>query len=128
MNIRTFSLRSVLLLGSLGALTMAAHAQSATAKVPFEFTASGALLPAGDYTVDTSEFSGVIMLHGSTGNSVTLLTTFSGATGPGASAKLIFDRRDGMLYLSAVEWSGKSAHVMSPFKRVTNGAVATALR
>jgi hypothetical protein len=131
MNIlRTFSTRSVFMLGSLGALTVAANAQSAvaTAKVPFEFIASGAVLPQGEYTVDVPDLSGVIVLRGSSGNSVALLATVSGTTRSVASAKLIFQRLDGMPYLSAVEWPNQSAIVLSPYKRITKGAVATALR
>jgi hypothetical protein len=123
-------MRSVLLLGSLGVASMAANAQSGvtTAKVPFEFTAGGAVFPQGEYMVEVTDLSGVIVLRGATGNSVALITTFSGATGPATSAKLIFDRRDGMLYLSSVEWPNQSARVVSPFKHATKGVVATALR
>jgi hypothetical protein len=130
MNIlKTLSLRNVFLLGSLCALTMAASAQSAvaTAMVPFEFAAGGAVLPQGEYTVDVPDLSGVIVLHRTAGNSVALLTTFSGATTPATSAKLVFQRRDGMLYLSAVEWPNRSVHVMSPFHRVGKVAVTAAL-
>jgi hypothetical protein len=131
MNIlKTFSMRNVLLSFSLGVFATAAHAQSAlaTAKVPFEFTAGGALLPQGDYTVEITDLSGVIVLRGTTGNPVALLTTLSGTARPATTAKLIFDRRGGMLYLSSVEWPSQTARVMSPFKPVTKGVVATALR
>jgi hypothetical protein len=128
--LKTRSLRAALLLGSLCALTLAANAESPVAKatVPFEFSAGGAMLPAGEYTVDVPDLSGVILLHGSAGNSVALLTTFSGAIPGTTTAKLIFERRDGMAYLSGVEWPDQSARVMSPFKHITKGAVATAVR
>lgn len=128
--LKTSSLRAALLLGGLCALTLSANAQSAIARasVPFEFAAGGAMMPAGEYTVDVPDFSGVIVLRGSAGNSVALLTTFTEAIPHSTKAKLLFERRDGMAYLSAVEWPDESARVMSPFKRVTKGAVAAALR
>jgi hypothetical protein len=120
--------RAVLLLGSLGALGLAAHAQSPIARVsvPFEFAAGGAMMPPGEYTVDVPD-PGVVVLRGPAGNSVALLTTFSPAAA-GTTAKLIFERRDGMLYLAALESPGESAQVMSRFKHITKGTVAAALR
>jgi hypothetical protein len=128
--LKTHSIRAALLLGSLGALTLPSNAQTevARANVPFEFAAGGAMMPAGEYTIDVPDLSGVIMLHGSTGNSVALLSTFSGAISHTTTAKLLFERRDGMVYLSAVEWPDQSARVMGAFKHVTKGAVAAALR
>ncbi|MGP0071516.1 MAG: hypothetical protein ACLPWF_06240 [Bryobacteraceae bacterium] len=130
MNIlKTFSIRSVFLLGSLGALALGANAQSLVAKanIPFEFAAGGTMMPPGDYSLDVPNFSGVVLLHGSAGNSVALLTTVSGATAPATSAKLIFERRDGMAHLTAVEWPGQSALVIPVFQRVTKGAATAAL-
>ena len=124
-------LKTAFLRGRAGwSLRLAANAQStvARANVPFEFAAGGAMMPAGEYTVDVPDLSGVLLLHGSAGNSIALLTTFSGADSYTTSAKLVFERRDGMAYLSVVEWPDQSAHVMSAFKRVTKGAVAAALR
>lgn len=126
--LKTFSLRAALLVGSLGALSLGANAQMvARASVPFEFAAGGAMLPAGDYTIDVPT-PGVILLHGSTGNSVALISTFSGEISGTNQAKLLFERRDGMAYLSAVEFPDESVKVMSVFKRVTKGVVAAALR
>jgi hypothetical protein len=126
----THILRGALILGGLCALTLAANAQSAVVKatVPFEFAAGGAMLPPGEYSVDVSELSGVIVLHGSTGNSVALITTLSDALSHTTTAKLIFERRDGMAYLSAVAWQDRNASVTAVFKHVTKGAGAVALR
>jgi hypothetical protein len=128
MNIRFLKIAG--LLGALGVFTLAADAQTSVAKVnvPFEFAASGAMLPAGEYTVEVPDLSGVLLLHGSAGNSVALLSTFSGAVPNSTSARFIFERRDGVVYLSSVEWPNQSAHVISVFKHVTKGAVAAALR
>ncbi len=127
--LKTHSLRAALLLGGLCALALGANAQSATAKanVPFEFAAGGAMMPAGEYTVD-AEHAGVILLHGPSGTSVALLSTLSGTASDTTATKLIFERRDGTVYLSAVEWPGETALVMSGSKHITKGAVAAALR
>jgi hypothetical protein len=116
------SLRAALLVGSLCALSFAANAQSqmARASVPFDFAAGGVMMPAGEYTVD--------VLRGSSGNSAALLTTFSGTIPEITTAKLNFERRDGMVYLSSVAWPGQTARVMSMFKHVTKGTVAAKLR
>ena len=57
-----------------------------------------------------------------------LLTTVRDTLRDFRDAKLIFERRDGMAFLSAVEWPGESVQVMSPFMHVAKGAVAAALR
>jgi hypothetical protein len=122
-------LRAALLLGSLGTLTLGANAQSliARANVPFEFAAGGAMMAPGQYTVEVTDLSGVILLHGAAGNSVALLSTFSGAVSGSANARLIFAKRDGIAYLSAVELPDQTAQVLSVFKPVTKGVVAAAL-
>jgi hypothetical protein len=123
-------LRGAFLLGGLCALTLAANAQSGVvrATVPFEFAAGGAMLPPGEYSIDVADMSGVIVLRGSAGNSVALFTTLSDAVAHTTDAKLIFERRDGMTYLSAVAWQDRSVSVMAAFKHVTKGAIAAALR
>jgi hypothetical protein len=127
--LKTLSVRAALVLGGLSALSLAADAQSPTARatVPFEFAAGGAMMPAGQYTIEMPDLSGVIFLQGAHGNSVALLTTFSGAVATTSTAKLIFERRDGMVYLSSVELPGETAQLMSVFKHVTKGAVAAAI-
>jgi hypothetical protein len=127
--VKTGAFRAVLLLGGLCGLTLASNAQStiARATVPFEFAAAGAMMPPGDYTIDIPDFSGVVILHGSSTGSIALLTTFSSAVVPGTAARLVFERRDGMAYLAAVEWPDQSARVMSAYKRIRKDAVASAL-
>jgi hypothetical protein len=116
------------LLGALGVFALAAVAQPvAKATVPFEFAAGGAMLPAGEYAVDVP-VSGVIVLHGSAGNSVTLLTIGSGLATYSCTAKLLFERRDGMAYLAGVEWPNESVRLASPFMRVVKGAASASLR
>ncbi len=122
-------LNIVCLLGALSVFTVAANAQSPVARVsiPFEFAAGGAMMPPGEYTVDVPDFSGVIVLRGS-GGAVALLAVSSETAAPSSTARLIFERRDGMAFLSAVEWPNQSVRVTSPFMRVTKGAATASLR
>jgi len=124
------SLRVSILAGTLAALTLTAHAQApiARASVPFEFAAGGAMMPPGEYTVSMADVSGVLLLKGSTGTSVALFTSFSSVMSHTAVSQLVFERRAGMPYLSAVEWPDQSARVISPFKTVTKGGATAALR
>jgi hypothetical protein len=126
--VKTLSLRAAMLAGCLTALTLGAQAQSliARATVPFEFAAGGAMMPAGDYSVDVP-VSGVLLLHGPAGNSVALFSTFSGTDTGSSKAKLLFAKHDGVPYLSAVEWPGETAQVMSVFKPITKPIVAAVL-
>jgi hypothetical protein len=128
-NMSTRFLNIVCLLGALSVFTVAANAQSPVARVsiPFEFAAGGAMMPPGDYTVDVPDLSGVIVLRGSTGKSVALLAVTSDAAAPSSTAKLIFKRRGGMAFLSAVEWPNESVRLTSPFMRITKGAATAAL-
>lgn len=127
--LKTISLRAALLLGTFGALTVAANAQSPLAKasVPFEFAASGAMMPAGEYTINAADLSGVLVLRSATGASVALLTTFSSVPSTASTVRLIFERHDGMAYLSSVEWPGQSARVISALKPAGKTAVASAV-
>jgi len=117
------------LLGALGVFTLAANAQSAVAKasVPFEFAAGGAMMPPGEYTIDVPEFGGVIVIHGTAGNSVVLLTVSSEMPAPSSSSKLLFERRDGMAFLAGVEWPNQSVRLASPFMHVAKGAATAVL-
>lgn len=126
--LNTLALRSGLMMASLGAITMAAHAQAPITKatVPFEFAAGGRMMPAGDYTIEVPDISGVMLLRSSQANAA-LITTFSGATPTGTSVKLMFERRDGMAYLSGVQWPDQTALIFSAFKPVAKNAATAAL-
>jgi hypothetical protein len=115
--------------GALSVFALAADAQSTVAKatVPFEFAAGGAMMPPGVYTVDVPN-SGVIVLHRSEGNSVVLLTIRSESAAPSSTAKLIFERRDGMAFLSGVDWPNEGVRLASPFMRIVKGATSASLR
>ena len=128
--VTTHALRTALLLGSLGALTMAANAQSPVAKanVPFEFAAGGAMLPSGEYSIDLSKVSGVLILQGTAKSSVALIATSAEALPPTSSVKLLFQKRDGMAYLAGVELPGENVRVSAPFQHVTKGAATASLR
>jgi hypothetical protein len=128
MNTRFLNI--AVLAGALSVFALAANAQSPVAKanVPFEFAAGGAMMPPGEYTVAVPDFSGVIVLHGTAGNSVALLTISSGLATPSSTAKLLFERRDGMAFFSGVELPNQSVRVTSPFMRVVKGATTASLR
>jgi hypothetical protein len=117
------------LASALSVFALAANAQSPVAKanVPFEFAAGGAMMPPGEYTVDVP-ISGVILLHGSTGSSVALLTISSSQAAPSSTAKLLFERRDGMAFLAGVDSPNQSLRLASPFMRVVKGATTASLR
>jgi len=122
-------LKTACLLGMLGAFSFAANAQSPVAKatVPFEFAAAGAMLPPGEYTVDAPDFTGVLVIHGTAGSSIALLTMSSEMAPPSNTAKLLFERRDGMAYLAGVEWPNRSVRLASPFMHVVKGPATAAL-
>jgi hypothetical protein len=114
MNIRF--LRVVWLLGSLLAFTFAANAQTSVANVhvPFEFAAGGKMLPAGDYSIESPELSGVLLIRGRAGNSVAVLAT-AGAPGTATSTvKLTFERRGAELYLCVLELPDETVTLVSP--------------
>ena len=91
---------------------LAANAQSpiARATVPFEFAAGGAMMPAGEYT---RRCPGFFRRHHAPwigrkfGRAAHQLSRESAPDT--TAAKLIFERRDGMAFLSAVEWPDQSA-------------------
>jgi hypothetical protein len=126
---KTRFLNIACLLGALGVFAAAAGAQSPVAKatVPFEFAAGGAMMAPGDYTVDVP-VPGVMVLHGSTGNSVALLTISSGLATTSGTATLVFERRDGVAFFSGVDWPAQSVRLSSPFMRVVKGAASASLR
>jgi hypothetical protein len=109
MNTRFLNI--AVLAGALSVFALAANAQSPVAKanVPFEFAAGGAMMPPGEY-------------------SVALLTISSGLATPSSTAKLLFERRDGMAFFSGVELPNQSVRVTSPFMRVVKGATTASLR
>ena len=129
-SLKTHVLYTALLLGSLGAIPVGANAQSVTARatVPFEFAAGGASMPAGEYSVDVSNLSGVIILHGTSGHSVELFSSFAEAPASNGTAKLLFEKRDGMAYLAGVQFPDQSVRVSAPFQRVMKGAAIASLR
>jgi len=117
------------LASALGVFGCAAYAQSPVtrASVPFEFAAGGEMMPAGEYTVDVP-VSGVLVLHGSSNNSVVLLTVSSGLATPSDSAKLLFERRAGVAFFAGVDGPNQSIRLVSPFMNVPKGAASASLR
>ena len=127
MNTRFLNI--ALLASALGVFALAADAQSplTRANVPFEFAAGGEMMPPGEYTLDVP-VSGVIVLHGSSSNAVVLLTISSGLATPSGTAKLLFERRDGMAFFAGADWPDQSVRLVPPFMKIPKGAATATLR
>lgn len=93
---------------ALAAVVVApASAQSATLKanIPFEFSAGSSVLPAGDYTLQGSWSSSVVLLRGADPNSAGYISARASQTAPGAlgdKAKLIFNRVGDQYFLRQI--------------------------
>jgi hypothetical protein len=102
-------LTAVLTLTCLLGVGVSAHAQDTEGvrvKVPFEFVAGGATLPAGTYTVgrlSLDAFSGIAI--GSYGHGVLVLPIAVDGT-PAGQPKLGFERVGGKYFLSEVDTPG----------------------
>ena len=84
-----------------------------TVTVPFNFTAGGMSLPAGQYEVVHVMNPGWIMLKTSDGNAMALVhVTISDMTNESTANKLVFNRYHGKYYLSQV-WTARDAEVHS---------------
>ena len=106
-NLLTFAMSLALLLSA------AAHAQTTQLKVtvPFDFTAGGIVLPAGDYNVQSMGPWGgkALSIHGVNSSAGTLvLSTSCSSQKPSADAKLVF-RRYGNQYFLAEVWNRHSS-------------------
>jgi hypothetical protein len=129
-NMNTRFLNIAFLASALGVFAGAAYAQSPVvtrASVPFEFAAGGEMMPPGEYTVDIP-VSGVLVLHGSSNNSVVLLTVSSGLATSSDNAKLLFERRAGVAFFAGVDVPNQSIRLVSPFMNVPKGAASASLR
>ena len=108
--------RFVCLLGSIGAFAATVNAQNALANVhvPFEFAAGGKMLPAGDYMLESPDLSSVLIIRGAS-KSVALLAMTASPGTMTSTARLVFERKDGELFLSGVELPDETFHLTSPF-------------
>lgn len=114
MNIR-FLKTSACLCGLL-ALAWSAAAQSPVARVrvPFSFMAGGILLPAGEYSIDKQEASGVLLIHGGPGRAVAVLTVPVTVSPQATETKLHFDRHGGNFYLTGIQFADAPARQVLP--------------
>ena len=105
-------LKIACLAGGLLAFTIAINAQSEviTVHVPFTFEAGGTLLPAGDYRVDRSETSNLLLIHGASGKSAAFLTMTIDSVSS-ASASLVFARQGEKMILTGVRLPGQQSRV-----------------
>jgi hypothetical protein len=120
-------MRVVWLLASIGAFTATVNAQNTLANVhvPFEFAAGGKMLPAGDYTFESPDMSSVLVIRG-TAKSAAVLAV-SGAPGTLTSkANLIFERKDGGLFLAGVDLPDQSFRLTSPFLKPSKATARAA--
>ncbi|HUA18266.1 MAG TPA: hypothetical protein VMB25_05940 [Bryobacteraceae bacterium] len=109
-------LKVVCLLASLGAFTATVNAESSLARVhiPFEFAAGGKMLPPGDYTLESPDMSSVLVIRG-TSQSAALLGVSGARATQTTKAQLIFERKNGELFLSGVEVPGRTFQLTAPF-------------
>lgn len=108
-------IKVVFVLAGLGAFTATVNAESALANVhiPFEFAAGGKMLPAGDYTLESPDMSSVLVIRG-TSRSAALLAVTAAPTESTNKAQLVFERKNGELFLSGVELPEHSFHLTAP--------------
>jgi len=95
-------LNITLLLGSLTAGSVCAHAETVAIHVPFAFTVGVKTMPAGEYTLD-SALPGVLLVRGAAGTSVVMVAVSSDSVANKPSAN--FDRQDGKSALARVTLS-----------------------
>jgi len=72
----------------LGTLTLSAQDRTETAEIPFAFHANHQLMPAGKYTVEDRNASGIFLIHGDQGG--TFVSMAPEDRGPAGNAKLTF--------------------------------------
>jgi len=108
-------MKVVCLLAGIGAFTATVNAESALANVhvPFAFAAGGKMMPAGDYTLESPDMSSVLVIRG-TSRSAALLAVTAAPTESTTKAQLVFERKNGELFLSGVELPERSFHLTAP--------------
>jgi len=118
--------RFVCLLGGIAAITVTMNAQTALVNVhvPFEFAAGGKMLSAGDYMVESPDFSSVLVLR-SASKSVALLALTSAPGTATSTARLVFERKGGELFLSGIELPEETFHLTAPFMNLPKIAAKT---
>ena len=78
---------SMLVLGAAAA--WAQNPYPLNANVPFDFNVSGVSMPAGHYVVSTSSSAAFIVLHGDTGQNVTVRTITAQTAAAPAAANIL---------------------------------------
>jgi hypothetical protein len=81
--------------------------------VPFSFVAGEATLPAGDYTVQQNNISGIVMLQNqSAKNSAAVLSSNGSSLADGVSPKLVFENRGNKKVLTQILMSNAPSRVL----------------
>lgn len=86
------------------ALSSSAWAAGLRVKIPFDFTVLGKQMPAGQYMIETETPSetAITIRNMDTGAAIPALTETRLAERPNGEALVVFDKADGVYYLSEV--------------------------
>jgi hypothetical protein len=100
----------------------------ASVTIPFEFMVGRTILPAGDYTVDRNASTGILSLHGTSGQADSQLMILSYPVESAQVHKginLVFDQFGSHRYLSEVRYPGQIGfRVFSMAKNDSRNAMA----
>ncbi len=101
-------LKNTLLFGGLLALATTLSAESAlvNVSVPFSFVAGGKVMPAGDYTIEESSNSGVLLVRGRASNSSAMVLAVNGGPSNVNRAGVVFSRSGSTVVLSTINIPG----------------------
>ncbi len=104
----------------------AATGAGISADIPFQFTAGGKSMPAGEYEGDLRQDGGAIrLINTKTGDSVVLMVQTAIAAQPGSASCLVFDTLGDDHYLSELHLEGQEGYM---FKGVSVPHTHTTLR
>jgi|SRR6185369_14135745 len=107
-----------LVLGLMGAMATAVHAESFSAEVPFAFEAAGKSFPAGVYTVDSIS-GGVIMIHNATSGEAAAMMASPATVAEVPKPGMVFDKSSDVATLSGVNLTSGLTLTVAPAKRLT---------
>jgi hypothetical protein len=129
---KSLVLLAVLALAAVVAVPASAQSSTLKANIPFEFSAGSRVMPAGDYTLDGSLSSSVVLIRSVDSSSAGYLSARASLTAPGASSeqdKLIFHRVGDQYFLRQIVDGSRSLVrdiPMSSTERELAGSVTSA--
>jgi hypothetical protein len=107
-----------LVLGLMGAMATAVHAESFSAEVPFAFEAAGKCFPAGVYTVEPVS-GGVIMIHNAASGEAAAMIASPATLLEVPKPGMVFDKSAPLATLSGVNLRSGLSLTIAPAKRLT---------